>query len=91
MTFLCLIAVRPVIVRAYDAYTGDFKWRFNTIPQEGEYSNETWENDSWRVTGNTNVWTYMSADKEEFGIVYLPISTPTNDYWGGFRLGELIR
>ena len=54
--------------RAYDAYTGDFKWRFNTIPQEGEYGNETWENDSWRVTGNTNVWTYMSAD-EEAGIV----------------------
>ena len=77
----------PGHVRAYDAYTGDFKWRFNTIPQEGEYGNETWENDSWRVTGNTNVWTYMSAD-EEAGIVYLPISTPTNDYWGGLRLGE---
>ena len=77
----------PGHVRAYDAYTGDFKWRFNTIPQEGEYGNETWENDSWQVTGNTNVWTYMSAD-EEAGIVYLPISTPTNDYWGGFRLGE---
>ena len=77
----------PGHVRAYDAYTGDFKWRFNTIPQEGEYGNETWENDSWRVTGNTNVWTYMSAD-EEAGIVYLPVSTPTNDYWGGFRLGE---
>ena len=77
----------PGHVRAYDTYTGDFKWRFNTIPQEGEYGNETWENDSWRVTGNTNVWTYMSAD-EEAGIVYLPISTPTNDYWGGFRLGE---
>ena len=77
----------PGHVRAYDAYTGDFKWRFNTIPQEGEYGNETWESDSWQVTGNTNVWTYMSAD-EEAGIVYLPISTPTNDYWGGFRLGE---
>ncbi len=77
----------PGHVRAYDAYTGQFKWRFNTIPQEGEFGNETWENDSWRVTGNTNVWTYMSAD-EEAGIVYLPTSTPTNDYWGGFRLGE---
>ncbi|NKB34330.1 MAG: PQQ-binding-like beta-propeller repeat protein [Pseudomonadales bacterium] len=77
----------PGHVRAFDAYTGQFKWRFNTIPQAGEYGNETWENDSWRVTGNTNVWTYMSAD-EEAGIVYLPTSTPTNDYWGGFRLGE---
>ena len=77
----------PGHVRAYDAYTGQFKWRFNTIPQPGEFGNETWENDSWRVAGNTNVWTYMSAD-EEAGIVYLPTSTPTNDYWGGFRLGE---
>ena len=77
----------PGHVRAYDAYTGQFKWRFNTIPQAGEFGNETWENDSWRVAGNTNVWTYMSAD-EEAGIVYLPTSTPTNDYWGGFRLGE---
>ena len=80
----------PGHVRAYDAYTGDFKWRFNTIPQEGEYGNETWENDSWRVTRNTNVWTYMSAD-EEAGIVYLPISTPTNDYWGVSTWRELIR
>ena len=79
----------PGHVRAYDTYTGQFKWRFNTIPQEGEAYNETWEDDSWRVAGNTNVWTFMSAD-DEAGIVYLPVSTPTNDYWGGFRLGENV-
>ena len=45
------------------------------------------ENGSWEIAGNTNVWTYMSAD-DELGIVYLPTSTPTNDYWGGYRLGE---
>ena len=77
----------PGHVRAYDTYTGQFKWRFNTIPQDGEYGAETWENDSWREAGNTNVWTFMSAD-DEAGIVYLPTSTPTNDYWGGKRLGE---
>lgn len=77
----------PGHVRAYDTYTGEFKWRFNTIPQPGEEFNETWENDSWGVAGSTNVWTYMSAD-DELGIVYLPTSTPTNDYWGGYRLGE---
>ena len=77
----------PGHVRAYDVYTGDFKWRFNTIPQNGEPYTETWENDSWQDAGNTNVWTFMSADDDE-GIVYLPTSTPTNDYWGGKRLGE---
>ena len=77
----------PGHVRAYDTYTGTFKWRFNTVPQDGEPYNETWEDDSWRKAGNTNVWTFMSAD-DEAGIVYLPTSTPTNDYWGGMRLGE---
>mgnify|MGYP001215663366 CR=1 FL=1 len=77
----------PGHVRAYDAYTGEFKWRFNTIPQEGEAFTETWENNAWRDAGNTNVWSFMSAD-DEAGIVYLPTSTPTNDYWGGKRLGE---
>ena len=77
----------PGHVRAYDTRTGEFKWRFNTIPQPGEEFNETWENGSWAIAGNTNVWTYMSAD-DELGIVYMPTSTPTNDYWGGYRLGE---
>jgi len=77
----------PGHVRAYDAYTGQFKWRFNTIPQGDEPFVETWENDSWRDMGNANVWTFLSAD-DEAGIVYLPVSTPTNDYWGGARLGE---
>jgi quinoprotein glucose dehydrogenase len=79
----------PGHVRAYDVYTGEFKWRFNTIPQEGEEFNETWEDDSWKTVGNTNVWSFMSADDEE-GLVYLPVSTPTNDYWGGKRLGENV-
>jgi quinoprotein glucose dehydrogenase len=77
----------PGHVRGYDARTGDFKWRFNTIPQPGEDFNETWEDGSWRTAGNTNVWSFMAAD-DELGIVYLPTSTPTNDYWGGKRLGE---
>ena len=79
----------PGHVRAYNVYTGEFKWRFNTIPQEGEEYNETWEDDSWKTTGNTNVWSFMSAD-DEAGLVYLPVSTPTNDYWGGKRLGENV-
>ena len=77
----------PGHVRAYDTRTGEFKWRFNTIPQPGEDFNDTWEDGSWATAGNTNVWTYMAAD-DELGIVYLPTSTPTNDYWGGYRLGE---
>ena len=56
-------------------------------PQGEEAGIETWENDSWKEVGNANVWAPMSAD-EELGYVYLPVSTPTNDYYGGQRPGD---
>ena len=74
-------------VRGYDVRTGKRKWIFHTIPQSGEFGNETWEKNSWAVQGNTAVWTTMSAD-EALGYVYLPVETPTNDYYGGHRLGS---
>ena len=39
------------------------------------------------VSGGTNVWSNISAD-EELGLFYLPFGTPTNDFWGGERLGD---
>ena len=66
----------PGDVRAWDVRTGDHLWDFVTIPQEGEYGNDTWEDGSFKTVGNTNVWTTMAAD-EELGLVYLPTSTPT--------------
>jgi len=77
----------PGHVRAFDVRTGEMAWIFHTIPQAGEFGNETWENDSWKTVGNTNVWTQMSADPE-LGLVYLPTGTPTNDWYGGHRLGD---
>jgi quinoprotein glucose dehydrogenase len=77
----------PGHVRAFNLKTGGQEWIFNTIAQPGEFGNETWENDSWQKVGNTNVWTQMSADPE-LGLVYLPVGTPTNDWYGGHRLGD---
>ena len=77
----------PGYVRGYDVITGQLRWRFNPVPQPGEAGNETWEDGSWEYSGNANVWTLMSAD-EELGYVYLPVSTPTNDWYGGHRLGD---
>ena len=77
----------PGNVRGFDPRTGDILWMFETIPQAGAFGNETWENGSWEYTGNTNSWTIMSAD-DELGIVYLPIGTPTNDWYGGLRHGD---
>lgn len=77
----------PGHVRGFNVRTGEQVWIFHTIAQSGEYGVETWENDSWQYTGNTNVWTLMSAD-EELGYVYLPVGTPTNDWYGGHRKGD---
>ena len=77
----------PGDVRGFDVRTGQQLWTFNTIPQAGEPGVETWENESWKDNGNANVWAPMSAD-EDLGYVYLPVSTPTNDYYGGHRPGD---
>jgi len=76
-------------VRGYDVRTGKPMWIFHTIPRPGEFGHETWENDSWSYTGNTGVWAPMSAD-EDLGYVYLPVETPTNDFYGGDRLGDNV-
>jgi quinoprotein glucose dehydrogenase len=75
------------VVRAFDVKTGKQLWRFNTIPRPGEFGNETWENNSWAINGNTGVWSHMTVD-EELGLVYIPVETPTSDYYGGHRPGS---
>ena len=78
----------PGWVRAYDVRTGRPKWDFHTVPQgPDEFGADTWIDDSWRYSGNTNVWSLMSGD-DELGFAYLPIGTATNDYYGGHRLGH---
>jgi quinoprotein glucose dehydrogenase len=77
----------PGHVRGFSAETGRLLWMFETIPQRGQFGNETWEEGSWEYTGNTNSWTMMSAD-DDAGIVYIPIGTPTNDWFGGLRRGD---
>src|SRR5690349_3484140 len=75
------------LVRAFDARNGKLLWTFNTIPRPGEFGNDTWENNSWATNGNTGVWTQMTVD-EDLGLVYLPVESPTSDYYGGERPGN---
>jgi quinoprotein glucose dehydrogenase len=77
----------PGDVRAFHARTGKLVWKFNTIPQRGEFGNNTWDGQSWQFTGHTNVWAPMSIDDVR-GLLYLPVSTPSNDYYGGRRPGQ---
>lgn len=77
----------PGDVQAFDVRTGQRVWRFRTIPAPGEVGNDTWEGGSWRTAGHTNVWAPFTVDSAR-GIVYLPVTTPTNDWYGGARLGD---
>lgn len=79
----------PGDVRAFNARTGKQVWSFRPIPQPGEVGNDTWGNDSWSYTGHTNAWAPMSLDAAR-GLVYLPIGTPSNDFYGGRRPGANV-
>jgi glucose dehydrogenase len=79
----------PGHILAYDARTGRHLWKFNVIPQPGEFGHETWEDDAWKWTGNVSSWAPLSADLER-GIVYIPTDPPTNDYYGGHRPGSTL-
>ena len=67
----------PGSVFSVDAQTGELEWTFDTIPEEIR-----------ERTGTANVWTAMSAD-EERGIVYLPVASPSPNYWGGNRTEDI--
>ena len=77
----------PGYIRGFDVRTGKKLWTFKTIPQAGEFGNETWEDDSWKYTGNTGAWVPLSGD-EELGYVYIPVEAPTGDFYGGHRRGD---
>ena len=77
----------PGHILAYDAKTGEHLWKFNVIPQPGEFGHETWESDAWSYTGNVSTWVPLSADPE-LGVVYIATDPPTNDYFGGFHPGD---
>ncbi len=73
--------------RGFDVRTGKRLWIFHTIPMKGEVGYDTWLNGSAEYTGNTGVWSQISVD-EELGLVYLPVESPTGDYYGGHRPGN---
>lgn len=72
--------------RGYNVRTGEKIWEFQTVPQEGEPFNETW-GDGWKGRSGTNMWAFSATVDAARGVVYLPISSPAPNYWGGGRPG----
>ena len=78
----------PGDVQAFDVRTGKRIWSFSPIPRSAnDPAAKTWLDDAWKTTGHTNVWAPFSVDDAR-GLVYLPISTPSNDWYGGARKGD---
>jgi len=75
------------VVRAYDARSGALRWSWDPIPPSAsDPARATWAGESWRRTGAANVWSVISVDPER-GLVFLPTSSPSPDFYGGERLG----
>jgi glucose dehydrogenase len=77
----------PGDILAYDARTGDLKWKFNVVPRPGEFGHDTWENEAWQWIGDVSSWAPMSADPE-LGLVYVVTNGATIDYYGGHHPGD---
>lgn len=78
---------RPEDIRGYDVRTGRQLWTFHILPRPGEPGYETWTPEAASYTGNMGAWAPLAAD-EELGIVYVPLSSPTNAFYGGHRPGN---
>jgi quinoprotein glucose dehydrogenase len=76
----------PGLIRGYDVESGELLWTFYIIPRPDDPGYETWEDGGADYNGAGNVWTWMSCD-EEIDYVYAATSTPSNDWYGGHRLG----
>jgi quinoprotein glucose dehydrogenase len=77
----------PGHVRAYNVVTGKMEWIFHTIPHPGEFGYETWPKDAYKYVGGVNVWSEITVDSER-GMAFLPVGSPTYDYYGADRLGS---
>ena len=76
----------PGDIRAYDVLSGRLVWTFHTVPRPGEFGYDTWPKDAWKYIGGVNNWGEMTVDARR-GIVYVPLGSPTYDFYGADRIG----
>jgi quinoprotein glucose dehydrogenase len=80
----------PGTIRGFDVRTGKQLWKFNLIPQAGEFGADTWKNGTKMGTpgvGKNDAWAPYSADPD-LGLVYIPVGMPLMDEYGGLRPGD---
>ena len=80
----------PSYVRGFDVRTGKQLWKFNLVPEPGEFGADTWKSGSKPGTpglGKVDAWATYSADPE-LGLVYIPVGMGLMDEYGGHRPGD---
>ena len=73
-------------IDAYDAATGERKWRFNTVPGPGEPGHDTWEGESWKI-GGSPAWITGTYDPLT-NITYWTTGNPSPSNRGEGRAGD---
>jgi len=74
-------------VRGWDARSGALLWTFHTVPRPGEPGSETWPAGAWKNRSGTNAWGFITVDVER-GLVFVPLGSPTSDFYGADRHGN---
>ncbi|MEO5924226.1 MAG: PQQ-binding-like beta-propeller repeat protein [Bryobacteraceae bacterium] len=77
----------PGDIRAYNVLTGKLAWTFHTVPRPGEFGYDTWPKEAYKYIGGVNSWGEMTVDPQ-LGIVYVPLGSPSYDYYGVDRPGS---
>jgi glucose dehydrogenase len=74
-------------IRGWDARSGKLLWTFHSVPRPGEPGHETWRETDWKNRSGTNTWGFMTVDVER-GLVFVPLGSPTSDFYGADRVGD---
>lgn len=77
----------PGAVRAFDVRSGQLRWTFRTIPDDGAPGAVTWPAGAAKTAGGANNWAGMALD-EQRGIVYVPTGSAVSDFYGADRRGD---
>jgi quinoprotein glucose dehydrogenase len=75
-------------IRAIDGRTGAIRWEYDPIPRDpADPARASWGLGSAEYAGATNMWSFISVDPVN-NLVFVPTSSPSADFYGGFRPGE---
>jgi quinoprotein glucose dehydrogenase len=77
----------PGALLAFDARSGRPAWSWSPFPAVGDPALGSWDGEALARAGHMNVWSPFTLDVER-GLLFVGVSGPSNDYYGGARPGD---